>query len=220
MLVKEKMTPNPLTITKSTNIASALQIMRENKIRRLPVLDGEKIVGIVTDRDLSEVSPSPATSLSIFELNYLLSKTKIGDILPKNKDVITISENTFLEEAALLMREHKIGGIPVTNDNGTLVGIITETNIFDAFIDIMGFKQEGYRITIRFIDDQPGMLADITNIIASSKGNITHITTFYDEANHPRLVIRINQGNIDKIMDSLKENGYEGSITSVKDSNK
>lgn len=217
MLVKEKMTPNPITITKSTNIANALTLMRENKIRRLPVLDSEnKIVGIVTDRDLREISPSPATSLSIFELNYLLAKTKIEDVIPKNKKVISISADAYIEEAALLMREHKIGGILVTDDNNQLIGIITETNIFDAFVEIMGLKQEGYRITIKFKEDHPGMLADITKIIASCQGNITHITTFHDENDIPLLVIRLNQGDINSIMVTLKENDYEGSIAPIK----
>lgn len=210
MLVKEKMSPKPITITRQTTIATALQIMRENKIRRLPVVDGNKLVGIVTDRDISEVSPSPATSLSIFELNYLLAKTKIGDILPKNQQVITIGPDSFIEEAALLMREHKIGAVPVV-DGTNVIGIITETNIFDAFIELMGLKQRGYRITIGLGIDRPGVLAELTRIIASNKGNITHITTFHDAQQNPVLVIRINTGDIDKIMAAIKNLGYEAS---------
>jgi acetoin utilization protein AcuB len=214
MLVKEKMSPQPITITRQTTIAKALQLMRENKIRRLPVLDSNKLVGIVTDRDLSEVSPSPATSLSIFELNYLLAKTGIGDILPKNQQVITIGPDNFIEEAALLMREHKIGAVPVV-DGSNVIGIITETNIFDAFVELMGLKQKGYRITIKPGTDHPGILAELTRIIASNNGNITHITTFSDDKHHPVIVIRINTGDIEKIMAAINDLGYESSYLST-----
>lgn len=214
MLVKEKMSPNPITITRQTTIASALQIMREHKIRRLPVLDGRKLIGIVTDRDISEVSPSPATSLSIFELNYLLAKTKIGDILPKNQQVITIGPDDFIEEAALLMREHKIGAIPVVDASG-VIGIITETNIFDAFVELMGLKQKGYRITISLGADRPGVLAELTQIIASNKGNITHINTFYNALQNPVVIIRINTGDIESTIAAITKLGYEADYITI-----
>jgi len=207
MLVREKMTPNPITITKETTIANALQLMRDNKIRRLPVMEGARLAGIVTDRDLSEVSPSPATSLSMHELNYLLSKTKIGSILPKNHNIITISPDAFLEEAALLMRDNKIGGIPVV-ENGELVGIITETNIFDAFIEIMGLRQDGFRLTVRLGADRPGILAEITRAIAACGGNITHSNTF-GEPGQANIVLRINKGSVQEITDALIRLGYE-----------
>ncbi len=210
MLVREKMSVNPITITRQTTIATALQLMRENKIRRLPVLEGEKLVGIVTDRDLSEVSPSPATTLSIFELNYLLAKSKIADILPKDQYVYTVGPDQLLEEAALLMRDQKIGGVPVVEKN-KILGIITETNIFDAFIEIMGLRQTGYRITIKLGMDRPGILAEVTNIIAANGGNITHITTYYDATGQGIIVVRINEGDIDQINAGLSNKGYESS---------
>jgi len=214
MLVRERMTPNPITITKQTTIASALQLMRENKVRRLPVMDGDKLVGIVTDRDLSEVSPSPATTLSIFELNYLLAKSKIGDILPKNQELITVEPDALLEEAALLMRDNKVGAVPVV-EMGKLVGIITETNIFDAFVDIMGLRQSGYRITVKLGEDRSGVLAELTNIIAGNQGNITHLTTYYGSSHEAVIVIRINKGDIEKIMKAIKESGYQAEYIQV-----
>lgn len=207
MLVKERMTPNPITITKQTTIASALQLMRENKVRRLPIMDGYKLIGIVTDRDLSEVSPSPATTLSIFELNYLLAKSTIGDIVAKNQKLITIGPDSLIEEAALLMRDNNIGGIPVV-DNNKLVGIITETNIFDAFIDTMGLRQTGYRITITLGEDRSGVLAELTKVIAANEGNITHMTTYYGTSNEAIIVIRLNRGDINKIMSAISALGY------------
>ncbi len=216
MLVKERMTPNPITITPQTTIATALQLMRDNKIRRLPVVQGNKLIGIVTDRDLLEVSPSPATTLSVFELNYLLAKTKIADILPKDKKLIVISPDAFVEDAALLMREHKIGGIPVV-ENGKLVGIITETNIFDTFIEIMGIKQAGYRITIKLGEDRPGVLAEITKTIASCGGNITHTASFVNASGNSIIVFRINQGDVESIISTLNQQGY--SVVSVQQTN-
>jgi len=210
MLVKDKMTPNPITITKQATIAQALELMRQHKIRRLPVMDQEQLVGIVTDRDLSEVSPSRATSLSIFELNYLLAKTKIGDILSPKQKIITISPDAFLEEAALLMRDNKIGGIPVV-DNGKLVGIITETNIFDAFIDIMGLRQEGYRLTVKMAENKPGVLAEIAAAIAACGGNITHSST-YSAGGQAMIAFRINSGSAEDIQKSLADRGYEVQI--------
>ena len=130
MLVRDHMTPNPVTITPQHTVADAFSLLRENKIRRLPIVDKGKLVGIITDRDLREVSPSPATSLSIFEINYLLSKMTIDKVIKKQK-LITIGPDAYLEEAALLMRQYGIGALPVVED-GKLVGIITESNIFDA----------------------------------------------------------------------------------------
>jgi acetoin utilization protein AcuB len=157
MLVRSRMTPNPITVSKKTTIAEALELIKDNKIRRLPVVDRGKLIGIVTDRDLSQVSPSPATTLSIFELNYLLAKTKIGDILPRNQKVVTVSPDDYLEQAALLMRENAVGGIPVI-EQGQLVGIITESDIFDAFIEIMGVRQSGLRIHLE-VENRVGVLA-------------------------------------------------------------
>ncbi len=211
MYVRDKMAADPITITSQTTIVKALQLMRDNKIRRLPVVDDDKLVGIVTDRDLSEVSPSPATSLSIFELNYLLAKTKIGDIIPKNQRVITISPDELIEEAALLMRDHKISGIPVVSAENKLVGIITETNIFDAFIEIMGIRQEGFRLSLPLGFDRPGVLAEITSAITACGGNITHTST-YGELGNSNMVFRINKGDMDKITSALKKLGYNSTI--------
>lgn len=207
MLVKERMTPNPVTITKQTTVAHALQLMQDNKFRRLPIMEGDKLIGIVTDRDLSKLTPSPATTLSAFELNYLLEKTTVSEALAKNHKLITISPDAFIEEAALLMRDNNIGAIPVVDD-GKLVGIITETNLFDAFVDIMGLRQTGYRITITLGSDRSGVLAELTKTITANEGNITHVTTYYGESNEAIIVFRLNKGNIEQLMAALAELGY------------
>lgn len=207
MHVKDCMTQNPITINPNTTIAEALEIMRANQIRRLPVMDKGKMAGIVTDRDLREVSPSPATSLSIFEINYLLAKTKVGEIMQKK--VYSIRSDAFIEEAALLMRDNKIGAVPVLDD-GKLVGIITETNIFDAFIDIMAFREAGARITLEVVDE-PGVLAGIAGVISEFGVNIANAIVYHHEAG-TSIIFRLQKdgiGHIDDIVAELKKNNYK-----------
>jgi len=204
MRVRDKMTPNPVTITPQTTIAEALALMREGHFRRLPVLDKGKLVGIVTDRDLSEVSPSPATSLSVFELNYLLSRTKIGTIIKKQR-VISISPDAYLEEAALIMRDHEIGAIPVVED-GKLIGIITESDIFDAFIEMMGLRDPGTRLELE-LEDKPGMLVKVSEIVWKNGGDISHLAVFHHQSGKARLVLQLRNKDVDTIINTLRENG-------------
>lgn len=208
MKVRDKMTPNPVVISPETTIAEAAQLMRDHNIRRLPVMSRGKLVGIVTERDLLQVSPSPATSLSVFEINYLLAKTKIKDILPKNSQVITVSPDAYIEEAARLMRVHKIGGIPVM-DNGKLVGIITETNIFDALIDMLGVYRKGTRIDMK-VEDRVGVVAEISSIIASYNINIENIVLYPDMVQGDyNLILRIDTEDPNKIVEELRSKGYQ-----------
>jgi len=198
------MTPDPITITPKTTVAEALDLMRENKVRRLPVLDKGKLVGIVTDRDLCEVSPSPATSLSIFELNYLLARTKIGEII-KKQQVITIEPDAYLEEAALIMRDNQIGAIPVV-ENGKLVGIITESDIFDAFIELMGLREPGMRLELE-LEDEPGMLVKAVEIIWKQGGVISHIAVFRTQKGKVSLVIQLQSEEKGTVVAALENEG-------------
>lgn len=166
-----------------------------------------KLVGIVTIKDLNKVSPSSATSLSIFELNYLLVKTKIKDILPKNMKVITIEADANIERAAVLMREHQIGGIPVLED-GNLVGIITETNIFDAFIDILGVSRPGTRIDME-VDERVGAVAAVTGIIAQHGISIENIVLVEKELGLYDLILRLDTTEADEAVISLRHNGFK-----------
>ncbi|KUK37076.1 MAG: Acetoin utilization protein AcuB [Thermacetogenium phaeum] len=204
MRVRDKMTPDPITITPKTTVAEALDLMRENKVRRLPVLDKGKLVGIVTDRDLCEVSPSPATSLSIFELNYLLARTKIGEII-KKQQVITIEPDAYLEEAALIMRDNQIGAIPVV-ENGKLVGIITESDIFDAFIELMGLREPGMRLELE-LEDEPGMLVKAVEIIWKQGGVISHIAVFRTQKGKVSLVIQLQSEEKGTVVAALENEG-------------
>jgi len=185
MLVYERMSRHPITVNADVPIDEALHLMRDSKVRRLPVVDKQgKLVGIVSEKDLLYASPSPVTSLSIHEIHYLVSKIKVADVM--TKDVITVGEYTPLEEAARIMVDHKIGGLPVVR-NGTLVGIITETDLFKVFLELLGAREEGVRLTM-LIPEQPGMLASITREIAEMGGNIIALGTFLGEDPTNRLI--------------------------------
>lgn len=207
MKVRERMSRDLAVVTPETSIADAFQLMQERRIRRLPVMSKNKLVGIVTIKDLNKVSPSSATSLSIFELNYLLAKTKIKDILPKNMEVITIDADANIEKAAVLMREHQIGGIPVL-ENGELVGIITETNIFDAFIDILGVNRPGTRIDME-VDERVGAVAAVTGIIAQHGISIENIVLVEKERGLYDLILRLDTTEADEAVVSLRHYGFK-----------
>ncbi|HWQ75351.1 MAG TPA: CBS domain-containing protein, partial [Syntrophomonas sp.] len=171
MKVKNRMTENPRTVGLDTSVTEAFSLMKENSIRRLPVVDKGKVVGIITVSDLNQATPSMATTLSIHELNYLLAKTKIKDVMPKKQKLITVSPENYIETAARQMREYKVSGLPVIDENEKLVGIITETDIFDAFIDILGVSRPHTRIDF-YTSDRPGTIAGITGMIAEKGKNI------------------------------------------------
>ena len=204
MRVGERMTPQPVTTTVDTPVQEAILLLEENHFRRLPVLDGKgNLQGIITDRELQQAMPSQATSLSKHELNYILMKTKVGDILPKRK-LITIDVDELLEEAAVLMRNHKIGAIPVLR-KGQLAGIITETNIFDAFVDIMGLKVPGFRLTAYIKGNPPGILGQVATIIGQNGGNISHVSADVNDKEMAKIVLRFGrEAEIDTIVKALE----------------
>ena len=215
MRVSEKMTASPVTTTVDTPVSEAIQILEDNNFRRLPVLDSQGLlVGIVTDRELQKAMPSQATSLSAHELNYILMKTKVGDILPKRK-VVTIEADEFLEEAAVLLRNQKIGAVPVVRD-GRLVGIITETTIFDAFIEIMGLREPGYRLEAYIKGNPPGMLGQVAAVIGRNGGNISHVSADVSDASMARLTLRFNpEAAIDLICSELETMNVQVSVEKV-----
>ncbi len=169
MFVQERMTKQPVTATPEMPVADALALMRERKIRRLPVLDNAgRLVGIVSDRDLLQASPSSATSLSVWEITYLLSKITIKGVMTTK--VITVTPDEPLENAARIMVDNKIGGLPVV-ENGALVGIITETDLFKVFLGLLGAREKGIRATVS-VTDAPGQLMGVTRAIADRGGSI------------------------------------------------
>jgi len=207
MLVGERMTKRPITTTPDTSIDEALKLMRESKVRRLPVVDKKgKLVGIVAEKDLLYVSPSPATSLSIYELHYLISKIKVQDVM--TKDVITVTEYTPLEEAARIMADNKIGSLPVMRDD-RLVGIVTETDLFCIFLELLGAREKGVRLTM-LVPEQKGMLANLTHDIAEMGGNIVSLGTFLGEDPTNRLItVKVSGIGRDKLASAMEALGME-----------
>lgn len=205
MYVSQFMTSQVFTVSPEDNIADTMALMREKKISRLPVVEKGKLVGIVTDGDLREVSPSPATTLSIFELNYLVAKTPIRDVAVKK--VITCTPETKIEDAALLMRDHGIGALPVL-DQGKLVGIVTGTDIFDAFLDVMGFRSPGQRFVIE-TRDEVGVMVDFSSIMKELDVNISSLAVYHLKNNKVQILARLNGERVKEVKDRLTQKGYD-----------
>ncbi|MBC7231823.1 MAG: CBS domain-containing protein [Chloroflexi bacterium] len=207
MLVRERMTHNPITIREDTSLYDALKVMRDNKVRRLPVLNKEgKLVGIVSEKDLLYASPSPATSLSVWEINYLTSKITVRELMTKN--VITICEDCPLEEAARIMVDNKIGGLPVMRGD-QLVGIITETDLFKIFLELLGARTQGTRFTL-LVPDKKGMLASMAQEIAQMGGNIVALGTFLGEDPTNRLItLKVQDVDKEELWPKLEKLGIK-----------
>ena len=205
MFVRKKMTANPFTISPDQTIPDAQELMLKNNVKRLPVLKKGKLVGVVSKEDILRASPSKATTFSMGEINYLLAKTKISQIM--TKDPITISSNALLEEAATLMRDHSVSFLPVVDEN-KLVGIITESDIFDAFIELLGFREKGTRFTIEAVD-APGIMSKLTSIIGDFGANISNVAVYRGTAGKSTVVIGINSLNTANIEKAIEEQGFK-----------
>lgn len=204
MYVHERMTRRPTVVLPDYSVAKAYQLMKEGRFSQLPVVDNNnKLVGLVTEKLLAEVNPSSATSLSVYEINYLLSKTKVKDIMKTG--IFKIDKNALLEDAALVMKENRISSLPVT-DGEYLVGIITRTDIFRAFLDIMGVKAAGTRIAISAVD-KTGVFAEVTQIFASYGIDIRNISNI-NENGKLEMVVKVRSFDVEKAVEDIKAKGY------------
>jgi acetoin utilization protein AcuB len=177
MLVKDRMTSEPVTITPFASFPEAFRIMREKGIRHLPVMEEGKLVGVVARTDLLHASPSMAKTLSVFEMNYLLANLHVQEVM--SSPAITVPEDAPLEEVARLMVDKKIGCLPVMRD-GTMVGLITETDIFETFVEILGGEEASLRVTVRVVDRR-GELARLAGMISGMGGDICSVARFRGE---------------------------------------
>jgi len=207
MLVGTRMTRNPITVRQDTSMYDALKIMRENKVRRLPVLDEDgKLVGMVSEKDLLYASPSPATSLSVWEISYLTSKITVKELM--TRQLVTVCEDCPLEEAARLMVDNRIGGVPVMRGD-QLVGIITETDLFKIFLELLGARTQGTRFAL-VVPERKGMLADMTRAIADLGGNIVALGTFLGEDPSNRLItLKVQNVDKDEVWPKLQDMGIK-----------
>lgn len=208
MKVKDRMSKNVVTISLDGSINEAFRLMKEKNIRRLPVMDKERLAGIITLSDLNKAAPSQATTLSIFELNYLLAKTRVKDVFSPEKELHTVSPEDYIEVAAKLMLAQQVSGLPVVDD-GRLVGIVTETDLFRALIDILGVKRPHTRIDA-LIADGPGGLAEITGIMAVRGINIINTVMYYEPAlDKYKIQLRIEELDYEPVVEELKAKNYE-----------
>ena len=202
MLVKERMSRQVITIHPDLPMQDALNLMRKEKIRRLPVVNKQgRLIGIVSENDLLHASPSDATSLSVWELNYLLHKTTVAQIMTKN--VISISEDTPIEEAARIMADNKIGGLTVVRED-KVVGIITETDLFKIFLEMLGARESGIRLAA-LVPDEAGELSQLTTAIFNAGGNILALGTFMGESSENREVtIKVSGINAHQLENAIR----------------
>lgn len=177
MLVGERMSHPVITVSPDTPVLDAVDMLRKEHIRRAPVVHDGKLVGIVSEKDMLNASPSSATLLSVWEVNYLVSKIKVKDVMTRK--VLTVTEDTPIEEAARIMADNKVGGLPVMRD-GKVVGIITETDIFKLLLEMMGARQKGVRISL-LVPNVAGEIAQLSRAVFEKGGNIIALGTFAGE---------------------------------------
>jgi acetoin utilization protein AcuB len=175
MLIKDWMTPDPVTITDDTSMIKAIHIMKQKRFRRLPVVHQGKLVGMVTDRDLKEASPSKATTLDVHELYYLLAELQVKEIMSRNP--VTVALDDTVEHAAQVMLEQTISGLPVL-DGGKLAGIITQSDVFRAFMHITGITQGGVQFALR-LEDRPGILKEVADMLRARGARLVSLLSYY-----------------------------------------
>jgi acetoin utilization protein AcuB len=207
MYVKNKMIKDIVTVFPEASVSLAFQIMHERNVSQLPVVKEGKLVGLVTEALLSEFTPSKATTLSMYELNYILGKTTVETIM--SKDVITCDENMLIENVAIIMNETDVNMIPIVDAAKNLLGIISRSDIIESFIEIIGARDKGTRLTV-ISPDEAGRLAGIAQIIKKSGVSITHLSNFNNPAtNLVEVIIRLDTLDVTNIVSDLVANGFD-----------
>lgn len=213
MYVKNYMTTNLIVIGPEASMIDANDLMKQHNINRLPVVENERLVGLITRSIIAENSPSGATSLSKFELNYLLDKTKVKDIM--EKQVIQISPDHLLEEAAVIMRNSNIG-VLVVSENNQIKGIITDKDIFRAFADISGYNIPGSSVVVAVQQDRRGVIEEIGDALLESESNLTNLVVYHTE-DGIRVVIHIDSDNPSDLVEKLKNRNLIVNSVQVKE---
>ena len=211
MFVKDHMTKNPETISKDTSLLKATEIMGKGGFHRLPVVDADgKLIGLVTGGLVEEKSGANNTSLSIYELNYLLARTKVEDIMIQ--DVKTISPDAFLEEASGIMADNDISVLPVVDADNKVLGIITYRDIYRAFIDLTGYMKPGTRFVVT-CEDKPGQFLKVAQLFAQEDANLENIAVYRTERGTEIEIKATGEVSVEKMAEVLKEGGFK--VTNV-----
>ena len=216
MSVKDFMTKELVVVDPQTKIFDAVDLMKKYEIHRLPVVENNSLIGLITEGTIQAAMPSQATSLSVFEINYLLNKTTVKDVMIR--DVQTIAPNDLLEDAIYLMRKKNIGVLPVVDMRENLVGIITNNDIFDAFLKITGYTDGGTRIQLRIEKDQRGVLAEVCQVLSSHGYNIATVVVNRNET-ETIIEFQISTQEVKELKEFLEAEGYtvlEAMLTNVK----
>ncbi|MBF7082343.1 CBS domain-containing protein [Desulfallas sp. Bu1-1] len=203
MFVKDYMSTSPITIPVDTPVLEALNTMRKRKIHQLPVMNRGKLAGLITELELLTVTPSPASTLSVFEMNYLLSKMTVKDVLVK--EPVTVEPSCTIEEAALKMREHGIRCLLVVEDD-QLKGIITQTDVFDALIRIFGLHKAGVRLVLE-MENKVGALADVLQVVKEYGLNVLGVACREKEDNTVQVMLRLRAAGVDDLINDLTARG-------------
>ena len=205
MYVKDNMSRNPYTIGLDQSVSEALDIMSASKIHRLPVVNQKgQLLGLVTEGLISSNTPNNSSSLSVYELNYLLNKLQIKDIMIK--EPFTIGPDALLEEAATKLRKNDIGCLPVVDENNMLLGIITQNDIFDAFITLLGYNTNGSRYVIKVKEDETGIMKGIAKVCSDNGLSISNLAVYHTDRGIEVVVITYGNRNI---TDNFVSAGYD-----------
>lgn len=195
MLVKNWMSRNVFTITPEDSMQDAVYLMREHKVRTLPVVKNDKVVGIVSETDIKRASASDATGLDVHEILYLISKIKIKDIMSKNP--ITVHEDLTVEETAEILMKEKISGVPVLDNEGKILGIITRDDLFNVLISLSGLGKKGIQLAFQ-VEDRPGSIKELTDIIRKHEGRIASILSSAERAPEGYRIVYIRMYDISR----------------------
>ena len=209
MLVKNWMSKEVITVDADDTMQNAIYTLQEQNIKMLPVMDDVKLVGIITDRDLKKASPSDATTLDMHELLFLISKIKVRDLM--KEPVFTARPDDTVEEAAALLLEKKISGLPVIDENNRLVGIITRSDIFRVLLSLSGLGKKGIQFAIR-IKDMPGIIKEVRELIHEHGGRTASILSSSDNAPEGYLnfyfrIYQIDREKLPSLLDKVREKG-------------
>lgn len=207
MLIQDWMAKDVMTVDENTSLMRATRTMKEKKIRRLPVVSHGKLIGIVTDRDVKDASPSKTTTLDVHELYYLLSEMKVKEVMTKSP--IVLSGDDSLEKAAIIMLETRISGIPVTDSQGHLIGLLSETDVLRGFIHSTGIK-DGAMQYVFDLADQPGSVTEVVKVLRENQMRIISVLTSFEDApkGMKRVAIRViteGEGDYDALSETLQK---------------
>jgi acetoin utilization protein AcuB len=203
LLVENWMNPKVVTVDADDSMLDATKLLKEHGIRRLPVLEKGKLVGVVTDRDLKRASPSDATSLEAHELLYLIANIKVREIMTRNP--ITVPYNYTIEEAAEILLQAKISGMPVTDKDGDVIGMITQTDLFKVLISLTGVGKKGVQFAF-LLEDRAGSIKEVADIIRSYGGRMASILSSYEKAPEGHRYVYVRMYDVDQTkMPQLKE---------------